>query len=126
MEKEIVVQQEEKKIRHDFSEVKNDMYELTKKGSVLGYLIVAASVIVFVFTGRGEVAVQVSMCVLILGVLQHLWQGFTLEIFLRYLERNDLKEFNTFPDYIGNGAWVIYAFKMIVAIMAAVELILSV
>lgn len=126
MEKEIVVQQEEKKIRHDFSEVKNDMYELTKKGSVLGYLIVAASVIVFVVTGRGEVAVQLSMCVLILGVLQNLWQGFTLELFVRCLENRGQKEFEKYPDHISTGGWVIYAFKMIVAIMAAVELILSV
>lgn len=126
MEKEIVVPQEEKKIRHDYSEAVSEMYEHTKGGNVVVYLIVAASVLMFVMTGRGAVAVQLSMGVLVLGVLQNLWQGFALELFLRYLERKDLKEFNTYPDYIGNGGWVIYAFKMIVAIMAAVELILSV
>lgn len=125
MEKKIEILDEEKNIKHDFSEAESEMYEHTKGGNVVVYLIVAASVVIFVMTGRGAVAVQLSMGVLVLGVLQNLWQGFALELFVRYLERKDLKEFHKYPDAITNGGWAIYVLKMIVAILAAVELILS-
>lgn len=97
-----------------------------KTGNVIVYLIVAASIIVFVLTGRGAVAVQLSMAALIISIMQYLWLGISLEAFVRRLERERQFEFDGYPSHISNGGWVIYAFKMIVAIMAAVELILSV
>lgn len=125
MEKKIEALNEEK-IKLDWSEVPIEIYARTKSGNVIMYLIVAVSVIVFVVTGRGSVAVQLSMGCLILSICQYLWQGFLLELFLRKLERNNQKKFYAYPDAIANGGWVIYVFKMIVAIFAAVELILSV
>lgn len=125
MEKKIETLNEEK-IKLDWSEVPIEIYARTKSGNVIMYLIVAVSVIVFVVTGRGSVAVQLSMGCLILSICQYLWQGFLLELFLRKLEHNKLYEFDSYPSHIGTGGWIIYVFKMIVAILAAVELILSV
>lgn len=125
-EEKVETQHEEKNIMHKFSEAENALSAHTKTGSIIVYLIVVASFVLLVTTGRGAVAVQLSMGALILALLQNLWQGISLEVFLRYLEHNDIKEFHTWPDAIGNGGWAIYVMKMIVAILAAVELILSV
>ena len=122
----IMEENETKKIKYDFSEAEKDLYGRTRTGSVLVYLIVAASIIVYVVTGRGAVSVQLSMGVLMLGIMQTLWQGFALELFVRDLQRKDMKEFNKYPDHISTGGWVFYVLKMTVAMMAAVELILCI
>jgi len=122
----IMEENETKKIKYELDEAVRAKYDHSKTGNFIMYLIVAASIIVFVVTGRGAVSVQLSMGALILGVLQQLWQGFALELFVRDLERKDMKEFDTYPNHISNGAWVFNVLKMTVAIMAAVELILCI
>ena len=113
-------------IKIDINDATRSMDVCRKIGNVIMYLIVAASVTVFVITGRGAVAVQLSMAALILSIIQYLWLGLSLELFIRYLEHNKLHEFDSYPSHIGTGGWAIYVMKMIVAIFAAVELILSV
>lgn len=97
----------------------------TKASSVLTYLVVAVCVAVFITTGRGGVAVELAMAALILGVLQFLWQSFTLELFIRRLATLHQEEFDEYPDHISNGSWLLFVLKMILTMLAALELILS-
>lgn len=97
----------------------------TKAGSVLMYLVVAVCVAVFITTGRGGVAVELAMGSLIIGVMQLLWQSFALELFTRRLATLHQEEFDEYPDHISNGGWLLYVLKMILTMLAALELILS-
>ena len=108
------------------SEALREMQARTKAGNVLMYVILAVAVTVYVTTGRGVVSVELAMSALVLGVMQYLWQGFSLELFVRHLERTHQEEFDSYPDHISNGGWIIYVLKMILTILAAIEMILSV
>lgn len=99
--------------------------DCTKAGSVLMYLVVAVCVAVFITTGRGGVAVELAMAALILGVLQMLWQSFALELFTRRMATLHQEEFDEYPDHISNGGWLLYVLKMILTMLAVLELILS-
>ncbi len=111
------------------NEANQELYARTKSGNMLMYLITLAALVVYVTTGHGAVSLELAMVALMLGVLQYLWQGFALELFVRQLKRLQGIEFNGecygYPDYITTVDWIIYMLKMIVIIMAAVELILS-
>ena len=111
------------------NDANQELFARTKGGSSLMFLITLAALVVYVTTGHGAVAVELAMVALSIGVMQQLWQGFALELFVRQLKRLQGIEFNGecygYPSYITTVDIIIYMLKMIVIIMAAVELILS-
>lgn len=107
----------------------NKVYAHTKGGNVLMYLITLAALVVYVTTGTGAVSVELAMVALMLGVVQQLWQGFALELITRQQRRlqREYPEGKSYgyPEYITTIDFMIYMMKMVVVVMAAVELILS-
>ena len=59
-----------------------------------------------------------------LGVIQRLWQAWTIWLFKRKMESLKVYKPNIYPCYIRNGTWVIYWLKM-VALTAAVGCFIS-
>ena len=118
--------EEEHKGRIDVKEAEEAMYYHTKKGGEVMYVIVASVMAVYLITGIGHVAVVLAMATLVLSIMQNLWQGVMLELFVRELDREGQHDFDEYPDRISNGSWVIYAVKMVIAVMAAVQLMIEV
>lgn len=113
------------------NDANQELFARTKGGSSLMFLITLAALVVYVTTGQGAVAVELAMVALSIGVVQQLWQGFAMELWMRQMKRlqsDDLignLEYYGYPSYIATVDIIIYMLKMIVIIMAAVELILS-
>ena len=106
------------------------LFARTKGGSSLMFLITLAALVVYVTTGQGAVAVELAMVALAIGVVQQLWQGFAMELWMRKIQKelacDDMNgEYYGCPSHITTVDIIIYMLKMIVIIMAAVELILS-
>lgn len=106
-----------------------ELFARTKGGSSLMFLITLAALVVYVTTGQGAVAVELAMVALAIGVVQQLWQGFAMELWVRQQKRLQGDDMNGecygYPSHITTVDIIIYMLKMIVIIMAAVELILS-
>lgn len=111
------------------NDANQELFARTKGGSSLMFLITLAALVVYVTTGQGAVAVELAMVALAIGVVQQLWQGFAMELWMRQMKRLQSDDMNGecygYPSYITTVDIIIYMTKMIVIIMAAVELILS-
>ena len=111
------------------NDTNQELFARTKGGSSLMFLITLAALVVYVTTGQGTVAVELAMVALAIGVVQQLWQGFAMELWVRQQKRLQSDDMNGecygYPSHITTVDIIIYMLKMIVIIMAAVELILS-
>lgn len=112
------------------NDANQEPFARTKGGSSLMFLITLAVLVVYVTTGHVAVAVELAMVALAIGVVQQLWQGFAMELWMRQIQKehacDDMNgEYYGCPSYITTVDMIIYMLKMIVIIMAAVELILS-
>ena len=116
--------EEDHKGRIDIKEAEEAMYYHTKRAGDLCYWIAAAIIALYIFKGTSAVAAVVAFIALVLAVCQNLWQGITIERFVRRLDKQERHDFDTYPDHIANGGWVFYILK-IAATLASIILLIS-
>ena len=102
------------------------MYHHTKKANVAYYWMVATVIATFAMTGLGKVAALMAFASLLFSLGQNVWQGVTLEAFIRKMDAQHKTRFDYYPDHISNGGWVLYIVKMLLAVTAIVLMLLNV
>lgn len=117
--------EEDHKGRIDIKEAKEAMYYHTNRAGDLCYWIAAAIIALYIFKGTSAVAAVVAFIALVLAVGQNLWQGITIERFVRRLDKQERHDFDTYPDHISNGGWVFYILKISATLAAAIILLVS-
>lgn len=107
-------------------EVQQEYYDRSEKANEVGNQVVWMLLVVLaaiLLSGKiyGEILWAGAFAVLAmwLGVMQRLWQAWTVWLFKSKMERLIIHNPRHYPHYIRNGAWVIYWLKM-VALTAAV------
>ena len=101
------------------------MYHHTKKANVAYYWMVATVIATFAMTGLGKVAALMAFASLLFSLGQNVWQGVTLEAFIRKMDAQHKTRFDYYPDHISNGGWVLYIVKMLLAVTAIVLMLLN-
>lgn len=107
-------------------EVQQEYFDKSEKANEVGnqvawmLLLVLAALLVSGKIYR-EILLAGAFAVLAmwLGVIQRLWQAWTIWLFKRKMECLKVYKPNIYPRYIRNGSWVIYWLKM-AALTAAV------
>lgn len=107
-------------------EVQQEYFDKSEKANEVGnqvawmLLLVLAALLV-----SGKIYMEIllagafAVLAMWLGVIQRLWQAWTIWLFKRKMECLKVYKPNIYPRYIRNGSWVIYWLKM-AALTAAV------
>ena len=99
------------------------MYYHTAKANTVYYWMVAA---ILILAPRNSTPIILALVALLLGLAQNLWQGVTLELFVRYLNGKGDKSFTDYPDHISDGGWVFYLLKLFLAVLAVLTYIVEI
>lgn len=64
------------------------------------------------------VPLKISIAAYGIGLVQRLWQAWTIWRFQRKLEKAGKEEIDGYPVYIANIAWILFAAKMLMVLIA--------